>query len=170
MCDPVTIGVIGAGLSVVGGLVGAAGSLESGKQQAAGYEDQAAFADRQSVLERQAGAYERSRLQSRNDRALGSMKQQYVSAGIDASSGSAREVIEDSAREAALDEEAILYGATIRADNQRFTARLARRNAQAARTGATFNAISSVIGGVTGATSFMSNRTTLTNPYATAGI
>lgn len=167
MCDPLSI--LGAGLSVVGGVVGAAGSLQQGRDAAEGYEDQARFADRQSVLERQAGAYERDRIRTRNDRALGAMRHQYVSSGIDPTSGSAREVIEDSAREAALDEEAILFGAQVRADNQRFTARLARRNAQSARTGAKFNAVSSVIGGVSGAANFMSNRTTLTNPYVGIG-
>src|SRR5690606_22059469 len=122
MCDPLSIA--GVARSAVGGGIGARGSLQQGRDAAASYEVQALFADRQSVLERQAGAYERDRLRTRNDRQLAGMRHQYVSAGIDPSSGSAREVIADSAREAALDEEAVLFGAMVRADNQKFTARL----------------------------------------------
>src|SRR5687767_4811010 len=123
MCDPVSA------LMVAGGAVGAAGSMFGGMQQGAAYDDQAAFAERQAGLEGQAGAYERERLKSHNNRLLAGMRQQYSSSGIDPTSGSAREVLEDSAREAALDEEAVLFGAKLRADNSRFEARLARSNA-----------------------------------------
>lgn len=160
MCDPMSAVMIG------GSLLAGAGSLYSGFQQAAAYEDQADFAERHSVLERQAGSYERDRLRTTTERQLGRMRSQYLSAGIDPNSGSAREVIEDSAREAALDEEAVLFGATMRSDNQRFTARLARSNAGAARVGAVFDAASSVIGGITSAGTFQANRTTISNPYS----
>jgi hypothetical protein len=162
MCDPVS-------LSIAGGVVSAVGSIFGGFQQGAAYDDQARFAARQAVMEGQAGAYERERLKSHNTRALSGMRQQYVSAGIDPNSGSARAVIEDSAREAALDEEAILFGAKVRADNRRFEARLARSTAQSARIGGFLGAAANILGGFTQAGDFNSRRTVLTNPYVAYG-
>ncbi len=159
MCNPMA-------LAIAGGVVNAAGSLYGGFQQGAAYEEQARFAERQAMLEGQAGAYERERLRTRNTRALAGMQQQYSSAGIDATSGSAREVIEDSAREAALDEEAVLFGAKLRADNQRFEARLARSNAQSARVGGVLGGFSDLLGGFTRAATHRPARTLLTNAFA----
>ncbi len=139
MCDPIA-------LAIAGGVVNAAGSLYGGFQQGAAYDDQAGFAERQAMLEGQAGAYERERLKTHNTRALAGMRQQYSSSGIDPRSGSAREVMEDSAREAALDEEAVLLGARLRADNQRLEARLARSNAREARAGGILGAFGEFLG------------------------
>jgi hypothetical protein len=158
MCNPVA-------LAIVGGVVGAAGSLYGGMQQGAAYDDQAAFADRQAMLEGQAGAYEAARLRTHHARALSGTRQQYSSSGIDPNSGSAREVIEDSAREAALDEEAVLFGAKLRADNQRFEARLARSNANSARTGGVLGGLGNLLGGFTQATDFATQRTVIAEPY-----
>ncbi len=165
MCNPIA-------LAIAGGVVGAAGSLYGGFQQGAAYDDQAAFSERHAKLEGQAGAYERERLKTHHTRALAGMQQQYLSAGIDPRSGSAREVMEDSAREAALDEEAVLFGAKLRADNQRFEARLARSNAQSARVGGVLGAFGDVIGTATNAIDLRSRRidpdprrTVLTNAY-----
>jgi hypothetical protein len=167
MCDAVS-------LAVIGGVVGAAGSLYGGMQQGAAYDDQAAFAARQAMLEGQAGAYEAERLRAQGTRALAGKRQQYVSSGIDPSSGSAREVIEDSAREAALDEQAVLFGAKLRADNRRFEARLARSNAQSARVGGLFDAFGNLMKAGTNAfdppgrrTDLSDRRTVLRNSFAT---
>jgi hypothetical protein len=163
MCDPVSA------LMIAGAGIGAVGSIYGGMSQGAAYDDQARFAERQAVLEGQAGAYEADRLRTRNTRALAGMQQQYVSSGIDASSGSAREVIEDSAREAALDEEAVLFGAKLRADNRRFEARLAKSNAQSARIGGFISAAGNLVGGATNAVGFNSQRTVLQSGYAGVG-
>ncbi len=159
MCNPMA-------LAIAGGVAGAAGSLYGGFQQGAAYDGQGAFAERQAMLEGQAGAYERERLKTRDTRALAGMRQQYSSAGIDPNSGSAREVMADSAREAALDEEAVLFGAKLRADNQRFEARLARSNAQEARIGGVLGAFSDVLGGFTRAATHSPARTQLTTAFA----
>lgn len=159
MCDP-------ASLAIAGGVVAGAGSLYSGFTAAQSYGDQARMADRQATMENQAGYYEMSRTRDRNNRVIADAKQQYVSAGIDPSSGSAREVIADSAREASLDEQAVLYGAQVRAENRRFEARLARSNATSALIGGVINAGSSLVGGFSQASTFNAQRTMLTNPYA----
>lgn len=162
MCDPVSLGIASAA-------VGAAGSLYSGFTQAAAYKDQARFADRQAVSEGQAGRYEEQRLKSSNDRQLAGMKQQFVSGGIDPNSGSSKEVIADSATQASLDEQAVLYGAKVRADNKRFEAKLARKNATSAIISGVIGAASSVVGGMTQTQDFNNARTRIINPYQQAG-
>jgi hypothetical protein len=166
MCNPMA-------LAIAGGVVSAVGSIYGGLQQGAAYDEQATFAERQARLGGQVGAYERERLRTHHTRALASMRQQYSSSGVDPTSGSAREVIEDSTREAALDEEAVLFGAKLRADNQRFEARLARSNAQSARVGGFLGAFGDLIGGASKAAELgggrresRSGRTFLTNGYA----
>jgi hypothetical protein len=158
MCDPIV-------LSIAGGVVNAVGSVFGGFQQGAAYDEQAGFLDRQAMLEGQAGAYERERLKTRNTRALADMHQQYASSGIDPTSGSARVVIEDSAREAALDEESVVRGAMLRADNRRVEARGARANAQSARIGGVLGAVGNIVGGLTTAYDFDMRRTMLNRPY-----
>lgn len=162
MCDPVS-------LTVAGAVIGAGGSLYSGFQQAGAYRDQARFAERAAVMEGQAGRYEMERVKSRNDRALAGMRQQFISGGI-ALEGSAKEVIADSAAEASLDEQAILYGAKVRSDNKRFEAKLARSNARSAIIGGFINAAGSIIGGATDVATYNANRTMMLNPYQQAGL
>lgn len=164
MCDPMTIGVVA---SVAGGVVQGIGSLAAGREAAAGYEDRAAFMDRQAGMELQAGAYEKARVRANNDRQIADVTNDFMADGI-AIEGSAAQVTQDMAREASLDEQAIIYGAKVQSGNLRFEAKLNRHNAKSARTGAAFQAIGSVIGGVTGAASSLGNRTMLQNPYAAA--
>lgn len=161
MCDPVS-------LAIAGGVTAGAGSLYSGFTASQSYNDQARIADRQAVMEGQAGRYEQQRVKARNDRILGDQRQQFISSGI-ALEGSAQEVIADSAREAALDEEAVLYGAKVRSENRRFEARLARNNATSAMVGGVLNAASNVVGGLSSASTLATERTMLTNPYARVG-
>lgn len=162
MCDPITLGIAAAG-------VGAAGSLYSGFTTSQSYKDQARFADRAAVAEGQAGRYEQMRLRTRNDRALADVRQGFISAGVDPNSGSANAVIGDSAAEAALDEQAILYGAKVRADNKRFEAKLARNNSTTAMFGSVLDAASTGLSGYAKSQSYTDQRTMLTNPYAMGG-
>lgn len=158
MCDPVSLAITGA-------VIGGAGQLYSGFTAAQSYRDQAKFADAMAVREGQAGRYEQQRLKDRNDRIIGDQKQQFISGGI-ALTGSAQEVIADSAREASLDEQAVLYGAQVRAENRRFEAKLARSNAQSAVIGSIINAGSTLVSGFGQAQQYGAERTRLMNPYA----
>lgn len=106
-------------------------------------------------------------LQSRSsDRQLASMRGQYLSSGI-ALSGSAIDVLQDSATEASLDEQAIRYGAQVQSDNYRFQSGLARSNAKSAMTGGYLGALA------TGVNAFSSTnqgqRTVISNPFVSAG-
>lgn len=140
-----------AGLATLATVAGTAFSaysaVQQGNAQAQSYETQAKFAERQRQIEDETGRYERARLQDRNDRIIDRSAGQFLSSGI-ALEGSATDVLEDSAAEASLDEQAILYGSQIQKDNLTFEAGLARANAGSARSAGKINALSAVIGGV----------------------
>lgn len=161
MCDPLT-------LTIASTAVAAGGQLYSGMQQAQGYRSQAAMSDRQAVMEQQAGAYEARRTQEQNDRKLAGMRGSYLSSGI-ALEGSPAAVITDSVDQASLDEQAIKYGARVRAGNLQFEARQARSNAGNAMVGAVIGATGTAIGGWNQYNDLQQRRTMITNPYANYG-
>lgn len=152
------LALIGAGISAIGAFAGA-------QAQAASYEAQAKFADRQSLIEGQKGAYEAQRTRDANDQALARMRGSYLTSGI-ALSGSALDVISDSATQASLDEQAIKYGSKIRSDNYAFESRLAKMNAGQARLGGAIGALGTLVGGVTNQINQNAQRTLIRNPYA----
>jgi hypothetical protein len=156
MCiDPMTLGaVFSAASSVASGVAGA---------QQANY--QAKIADRQARLEAEKGSYEHARQKASNDRQLAAMRGSYLSSGI-ALEGSAADVIESSATEASLDEQAILYGSKIRSDNLKFEANIARMNARTSMFGAAMGAISPFINLASTRQAQSSQRTMIRNPYA----
>ena len=149
MCLPL-LAALPAGLStataVAGTAISAAGAYASASAQSASYKAQSAFARRQETMARQKGAYESSRLREIHDRQLSTMRGQYLSSGI-ALEGSAVDVLQDSATEASLDEQAIRYGAEVNARNYGFQAELAQSNAKRAMTGGIIGASSRMIGG-----------------------
>ena len=121
-------------LPLIAAGVSAAGSIVSGIAGSQSYRAQAAYADRQAQLTRQKGAYESARLRDQHDRQLASMRGQYLSSGI-ALSGSAADVLADSAAEASLDEQAIRFGSEINAGNLEYQGKMARANASNAMIG-----------------------------------
>ncbi|MGB3390081.1 MAG: hypothetical protein WBA88_19095, partial [Pseudaminobacter sp.] len=118
--------------------------------------------------EQQRGAYERARTMDSNTRQLDRMRGQFLSSGI-ALEGSAQDVIDDSASEASLDEQAIRYGAQVRSDNLMFESKMARMNAGSAMIGGALGALSSVVGGLSQQADQNSQRTMIRNPYALGG-
>lgn len=156
MCiDPISMVAMG---------VSAAGSLYSGYTQSQSYNAQGQYADRQSELAREKGAYEASQQERENTQRLASMRGQYLSSGI-ALSGSAADVLQDSATQASLDEQAIRYGAEIESDNYKYQANLARSNAKSAMAGGVMGALSSGVNAFTGATNRNTQRTVIRSQY-----
>jgi hypothetical protein len=162
-------------LMVIGGIIQAVGTIASAQAQSASYKAQAKYAERQAVMEGQKGAYEAARQRDRNNRQLATMRGAYLSSGI-ALAGSPDQIIQDSATEASLDEQAIKYGAKVKSDNLRFESQLARMNARSAMTGGVIGAIGSVVNGFTQQaqaaagssmlqTSVAQQRTMIRNPY-----
>lgn len=157
MCLP----IIAAGISAIG-------TLASGAAQSASYKAQAKFQERQATMEQQRGAYEGARLADRNERQLAQMRGQYLSSGI-ALTGSPLDVMQDSATEASLDEQAVRYGAQVRSDNLKFESSMSRMNAKSAMTGAVIGALGSVVGGLSQQADQKSQRTMISNPYMMFG-
>lgn len=156
MCvDPFTL--VAAGVS-------AAGSVIGGVNQSTAYRTQARFSERQAEMERQQGAYEANRTSRQNDRQLASMRGQYLSSGF-ALDGSPLSALEDSATEASLDEQAILYGAEVRAGNAKFEAGQARSNASSAMTGAIIGGIAPFVNAASTTSQNRQMRTMIQNPY-----
>lgn len=144
--------------------VSAATSVAGGFMKAQQYRMQAQGMERQARSEEQTGAYNSQRLADSNTRRLDQMRAQYLSSGI-ALEGSPDEIIQDSATQASLDEQAIRYDANVRADNQRFQARLAKANAGNAILGGFLDAAGSVASGYAGFQDKQDQRTMLRNPY-----
>ena len=101
-----------------------------------------------------------------NDRQLASMRGQYLSGGV-ALSGSALDVLQESATQASLDEQAIRYGAQVESDNYRFQAGLARSNAKSATTGGYLGALATGVNSLSSAnpTAGSTQRTVISNPF-----
>lgn len=158
MCDPLT-------LTIATTAVAAGGQLYSGMQQSQAYQQQAAFSSRQAVMEGQRGSYEAARTKQQNDRKLAGMRGSYLSNGI-ALEGSPAAIIADSTDQASLDEQAIKYGARVRAGNLQFEAQQARDNAGSAMFGAVLGAAGTALGGFGDYQDYKSRRTFITNPYA----
>jgi hypothetical protein len=151
-------------LPIIAGIVSAVGTGISAVQQYQAGRAQAAALDRQALMEGQRGAYEAQRQRGINDRRIASMQGQYLSSGI-ALTGSPMDVLDDSATEASLDEQAIRYGAKVRSDNLRFEGSMARMNANQALVGGAFGAAGDVFGGIMSQRSYNQNRTMIRNPY-----
>lgn len=139
MCMPV-LGLIG---SVVSGI----GAKASADQEAANYRSQAAAQRRQAGIITTTGAYQAQRKQEEIDRNLGSTRAAYGASGI-ALSGSAADVLDESATEGALDVAAIRWNAGMEADTQRHNARVSEASAKAAKRAGTIGLITPIISGV----------------------
>lgn len=133
MCLPIIGGVI----SGIGAAMGAAG-------QAAGYKAQASLDRRQAQIEQQTGAYKAERQQDQNDRALGQARAGFAANGV-GFSGSAGDVIAESAQEGALDVAAIRWNSRLAQDNSNYRAKVNDMNAGIATTAAPIAFLSPVI-------------------------
>jgi len=167
MCFPLLAAIpawVGTAASVAGAAVSAYGTYASGQAQAQSYRNQAAYAERNALMENQKGTYDLTRQSDANDRQLASMRGQYLSSGI-ALDGSAVDVLSDSATQASLDEQAIKYGTKVRSDNSMFEAKLARSNAKSASAGGMLGALGTMVGGLAQTANTLQQRTMISNPY-----
>lgn len=155
-------------MAVIGGVTSAAGQLYSASAQSASYKAQAEYADRQAEMSLQKGNYDANQQARQNTRQLAGMRADYLNSGI-ALSGSASDVLQDSATQASLDEQAIRYGSQVQSDNYRFQAGLARSNASSAMTGGYMGALATGVNTFTSVNTANANRTMITNPYVNAG-
>lgn len=136
--------------AILGGVVGAIGSIYQGQAQAAQYKAQKRAAQYQAQAERDAGRYEAGRLGEQGDRLRGNQIVGYADEGLQLS-GSVAEVISDSRTEIALDQSAIRTNSENRAKVSDYEAKIAAMNAKSAKTAGMIGAVGAVIGGATSA-------------------
>lgn len=136
MCLPVVAGVIS-------GIGSAMGALQSRAQSKA----QEALGKRQAGLETESSSYEARRKQEQLARVSGAQRAGFAANGL-ALTGSALDVIEDSATEGALDVAAIRWNSGIKSDNLRYGAKVDAMNAKAAGIAAPIGFLAPVISGV----------------------
>ena len=129
MCTPVAaIAAVG----VAGAVVQGAAAASARNTEASNYDSRANLQDRQSDIEKKTGEYQAQRLEERVSRIIGDQRATYASNGI-ALSGSAADVVEESALEGALDAEAIRWNSDLAASNYQLEAKVSRNNAAATR-------------------------------------
>lgn len=170
MCLPLLAAIpagISSAMSVAGSAIGAVGSIASGAAASSSYKAQAAFADRQAQMTRQKGAYEGARLKDQNDRQLASMRGQYLSSGI-ALEGSALDVLQDSATEASLDEQALRFGTEVNASNLNWQAKMARGNARSSMMGGFLDAGAGFVKGLSDSVGYGQSLAMATAPFPAA--
>lgn len=144
MClDPVSLAVIGIAGSVASGVGAAAQSLNN----AASMEAQAAGVERDADAAKKASAYEAARTRETVERTLGNQRAGFAANGV-ALSGSALEVMQDTAIEGDLDVEAIKWNSTVKTDGMKYEAKQLRANAAGARASAPLAFLTPVLGGV----------------------
>lgn len=150
MCGPIAIGIAGIAVS-------AAGSLAQGAMNKQAYTESAALASQNAEQERLRGLYEAIQYRKQGMALLSTTRAAAAAGGVGLT-GSALEVLTQTAAEIELDVEAIKYGAQVNANNLEHQARIDRANANRAAAGGFWNAAA---GAVTGASNIImyQNRT-----------
>ncbi len=100
--------------------------------QAAGLDASAAMKKRQAKMELAAGAAEAARIQGQVDRTTGAQRAGFAANGV-ALTGSAADVILDTAEEGALDIATVRWNSKLRADNLKYDAKIDKMNAKTSR-------------------------------------
>lgn len=140
MCLPALAALAGA---VVSGI----GAAQQAKAQQASLNAQAAMQKREQIVESNTAKYEADRTQDKVDRTLGAARAGFVASGVGLS-GSAADVLDDTATEGGLDIAAIRWNSKLRQDKLGYEAKISKMNAAAAGRAATLGFIAPVIGGV----------------------
>lgn len=143
-------------LAAIGAIAGAAGSIFSGmatsaqyKAQSAAYKAEAKAKAYQAQSQANAGSYESGIKLDEGKRLVGKQVTGLASSGIDISSGSAGEVIADSASAVNMDVAAIRHNWQDKANLSAYESQIAKMNAKSASN----NAKMAMVGGVIGAVS-----------------
>lgn len=134
-------------LPILGGIVSGVGAAMGMMAQKAQANAQAELSTRQANIEREAGSYEGARKTEQVERVLGSARAAAASNGV-AVAGTTLDVIDESAKEGALDVAAIRWNSGLRVDNNKYEAKVGKMNARIAGMAAPIAFVSPVIDGV----------------------
>ena len=157
--------VAGIGLALTA--IGTGVAAYSAKAQGDAADDAAKYnakvAENDAITARQQADFERNRLRKQHLRVLGRQRAAFAKSGTDLT-GSAVDVMYDSALEGEMDELLVLYGGSLAAGNRQAAAQLARAEGRNARTSGYLNAAGTILSG-TGRAASCYNRSRNTRPY-----
>jgi hypothetical protein len=131
-------------LGLLGGVVSGVGAAMGMNAEAAGLDAQSKFKKRQAAMETEAGAAKARQIQGEVDRTAGAQRAGFAANGI-ALSGSAEDVILDSAEEGALDVATVRWNSKLASDNLRYSAKIDKMNAKSTRKAAPLAFIAPVL-------------------------
>lgn len=136
--------------SVAGAGVAAYSAHEQGKAQEGAAKFNAAVQRNNAMAAQQQAQYEADRIRKRNTYLRGAQNAAIAKSGIDIS-GSASDVIYDSAMQGEMDALAALYTGKVRSNADESGAMLSRLSGENARTSSYYSMAGSILGGVSGA-------------------
>lgn len=142
--------MLSAGLQVVGGFVQAAGAMQQAEAEAQAHEYNAAVAVRNQEIIRQQTKRAKQDQTLQNQRELHAIKAKYAANGIPLT-GSALDVMADTAREQELDKQRIQYKGKLLILEQKDEYNMETMAAGTARTAGRISAAASILNGLTGA-------------------
>lgn len=143
MCTPLALGI-------AGGVVSGIGAFNQKQTDATNYTMQANGLQRDIDAEKQASAFEIASTRREVSKTLGSARAGYAANGL-ALSGSAAEVIDQSAIEGELDLAAIRWNSGVKVGNLEYAQKGARANAKASKQAAPLAFFGSVFSATAGA-------------------
>lgn len=129
-----------------GGIMGAMGAIKGGQQAQAAGQYNAGLAEQNANINDQQKALAIRRQQTAAGNAIANAHAQYSSNGIDASEGSALDVLAQSASEAALDTELTKYQYNLKSAGLRNTAKMYRFEGDQAMDNSYYSAAGSLLG------------------------
>ncbi len=139
MCNPVLL------IGMAGAVVQGIGAVQGIQQQATNQRIQGDLAQRDANARREAGAYDAARAYERGRQLVGRQVATYSGAGISPATGTAREVIQSTGTDVALDIEASRYGTRQAVENSETAARVHRSNADSISASAPLAFISPIL-------------------------
>lgn len=154
MSDPLAIA--GAGLGLIGGVVGARGSAASSEAQAAAAEFNREIGIGNAVRAGQVAEAAGARLRYGGARLTGAQRAGYAAAGIDVGSGSPGEVAQDTASQLKLADLVRFYQGEVEGAEEMNRAELAARSGEAVRTANRYSQGAALLGGLGTATNALS--------------
>lgn len=138
------------GLSLVGGVLGAAGAEQEADARSAAANYNASIANQNADLSLQQATEQERQQREYAYQALGNERASYGASGV-SMSGSALDVLQESARNAELDALNIRHAGQVKAWQYRSGARLDSMSANAAQSAGQFGVMSALLSGASGA-------------------
>jgi hypothetical protein len=140
-----TIGTIA---TVAGTVIGAAGQMAAGKQAQAAANYEAQQQEVAAKEEMAAAAHERDQLRRRKELSLSTLQTNAAASGFSATDPTALNLADEIERYGTVQEQMAMYGGSSRAAGRRSQAEAARMSGRAAKQGATYRAVGTVLSGV----------------------